>query len=126
MTKAASSRRSTNTARGLCALMLTACVASSGCMSAVPKGALIGAGAGAALGIGTGALISDDKLLGTSTSLHKGDVALAPGSTMLAGAVVGAVFGAVVGAMIGKGYAKAEDAADASHAQSTDTAPRAF
>ena len=70
-----------------------------GCASA--RGALIGAASGAAVGAGTGWLVSDEDLLGSSTSEASGNISLQPGPTIGAGALIGGVFGGLVGAMFG-------------------------
>jgi hypothetical protein len=73
-----------------------------GCASAsATRGMLIGAASGAVLGAGTGFLVSNEKLLGSSTRAESGDLALDPGPTIGVGALIGGVFGGLVGAMIG-------------------------
>jgi hypothetical protein len=74
----------------------------AGCASSnVQTGALIGAGTGAALGAGTGYLVTDENLLGSSTSKESGDMSLPQAETIAAGAAIGLVVGAIVGAMVG-------------------------
>jgi hypothetical protein len=112
------------------AVAAVSCVlALAGCATgAATKGALIGALSGAALGAGTGALVSDEDLLGSSTSAKSGDLSLDSGPTIGAGALIGVAFGAIIGAMIGHGYDEpSEDAPDpAASAQTQRLTPAAF
>ncbi len=97
----------------------------SGCASAaVQRGAAIGAGSGALLGVGTGALISSS-VAGSRTGPGRGDITLAPGTTILAAALVGAVLGGVVGAMVGKSNDHGEDAVVPALAPAAESKPSA-
>jgi hypothetical protein len=102
----------------------------AGCASGpVAKGTLIGALSGAVLGSGTGVLVSNEHLLGSSTSEKSGDLSLDKGPTIGAGAIIGVVFGAMVGAMIGHGYDEPDSDATAPQpeaARRDQLAPVAF
>jgi hypothetical protein len=93
-------------------------VALVGCAGApVARGTLIGAVAGAAIGAGTGALVSDPDLLGSSKSEESGNLALQPGPTIGAGAIIGVAFGALVGAMLGHAWDDDSEEPPATEAQ---------
>ncbi|MDH5675823.1 MAG: hypothetical protein OEZ06_27105 [Myxococcales bacterium] len=88
------------------AIALWASACGSEAMAPAQRGALVGGLAGVAAGGTVGVLISDEQLLGSSSSEESGDVALPRTGSIAAGVLVGAVVGTVVGAMAGH---RAED-----------------
>jgi len=78
------------------ATSLTGCVSSN-----TARGAAIGALAGAAGGATVGVLISDEDLLGSSSSKEAGDITISAAQGIGGGVLLGAVFGAIVGAIAG-------------------------
>jgi hypothetical protein len=106
-------------------VVMAVVLALSGCVSSsVKKGAIVGAVSGAAAGAGVGALISNEHLLGTTSSKAAGDMSLEPGSAIAASVAVCAVFGGIIGAMIGRSKDDRDEVpASPSAAQARSTTP---